>query len=238
MIKHIRIKQFFLNKIDQNTKIIVTGRPRYEFLYKKDVKKLDEVKDMFDNRIYKFSPDKITILLTTSPYDDKSNELVIETLIKALKELNLINNLIIKLHPRENGVLHRQIMRKHKVEPIIVQNYEIFEVIKSSDILVSMSSTTILEAMIIGIPSIILDFINLDFKFTGKYLFIDEESLIIAKDYESLVQNINKLVKSKQDLYQYSLDYKKISQKYSYFDRNNPPTEKIVKLILNINEKS
>ena len=233
-----RIKQFFSNKIDQNTKIIVTGRPRYEFLYEKDVKKLDEVKDMFDNRRYNFSPDKITILLTTSPYDSKSNELVIETVIKALKELNLIKNLIIKLHPRENGVLHRQIMRKHKVEPIIVQNYEIFEVIKSSDILLSMSSTTILEAMVIGIPIINLDFINLDFKFTGEYLFLDEESLIIAKDYESLVQNINKLVKSKQDLYQYSLDYQKISQKYSYYDRNNPPTEKIVKLILNGNEKS
>ncbi|HEC39588.1 hypothetical protein LCGC14_0577270 [marine sediment metagenome] len=233
-----RIKQFFLNKIDQNTKIIVTGRPRYEFLYEKGVKKLDEVKDMFDNRIYKFSPDKITILLTTSPYDDKSNELVIETVIIALKELNLINNLIIKLHPRENGVLHRQIMRKHKVEPIIVQNYEIFELIKSSDIFVSMGSTTILEAMVIGIPIIILDFINLDFKFTGEYLFLDEESLIITKDYESLVQNINNLVKNKQDLDRYALDYKKKSQKYSYFDRNNPPTEKIVKIILNANEKS
>jgi len=232
-----KFKQFFSNMIDQNTKIIVTGRPRYEFLYEKDVKKLDEVKDMFDNRIYKFSPDKLTILLTTSPYDDKSNEIVIEMVINALKELNLISNLIIKLHPREDGVLHRQIMQKHKVEPLIVRDYEIFELINSSDIFVSMSSTTILEAMIIGIPIIVLDFINLDFKFTGEYLFIDEKSLIIAKDYESLVQNLNKLVKNKQDLYQYSSDYKKISQKYSFYDRNNPPTKKIVKIILDINEK-
>ena len=233
-----RFKQYFSDKIDQNTKTIITGRPRYEFLYEKDVKRLDEVEDMFDNRIYKFSPDKITILLTTSPYDDKSNEIIIEMVINALKELNLVSNLIIKLHPREDGILHRKIMQKHKVEPIIVKNYEIFELIKSSDIFVSMSSTTILEAMIIGIPIIVLDFINLDFKFTGEYLFIDEESLIIAKDYESLVQNITKLVQNKEDLNQYSIDYKKISQKYSYYDPNNPPTKKIVKIILNAKGKS
>ncbi|GAH08937.1 unnamed protein product, partial [marine sediment metagenome] len=96
-------KEYFLNKGEKEDKVVVVGTPRYNNLFKGTVKHLTEINDMFTNRRYKFDPKKSTILLTTNPISNKSNEKILKTVIKCLKELNLVDNLIIKLHPAENG---------------------------------------------------------------------------------------------------------------------------------------
>ena len=82
---------------------------------------------MFNQRTYKFEPERFTILLTTNTIDDISNEKLINTVINSLKELNLIDNLIIKLHPGENGILHRKVLNKLNSFPIIIQDCKIVE---------------------------------------------------------------------------------------------------------------
>jgi len=178
--------------------------------------------------------------LTTNPIDDKSNEKIINSVIKSLMELNLVNNLIIKLHPSESGNLHKKITQKLNVNPVIVKDYNILELIKSSDLLISQKSTTLLEAMIIGTPMILLDFINKGFEESSKYEFLNEKFINTVKNQDSLTQEIKKIIEYKNKKEILSEKYIKYSKHFSFYDTGEPPTEKIVNFILKItkNRKS
>lgn len=139
--------------------------------------------------------------------------------------------MIIKLHPKETGVLQRRILQKLNVNPIIVRDINILTLIKSCDLLLTSFSTTILEAMIIGTPVIILDFINKEFPFSGKYLFSEEKYVKTTKHQESLTKIIKQLTTNPDLLKKYSEELKINADKFSFYDGNDPPTEKIINLI-------
>ncbi|MFX1257987.1 MAG: hypothetical protein ACFFAN_09015 [Promethearchaeota archaeon] len=227
-------KDSFIKMGEPINNIVITGRPRYEIFYKREVSKLSDVKDMFNNRVYKFEPNKFTILLTTNYIGDKLNELLISIVLNSLKELNLIDNLIIKLHPNETGSVHKKILQKLKVEPIIVRDYNILELIKSCNLLLTRKSTTILEAMIIGIPIILLDFINIEFFQSSKYRFLEEKLFIKVKNPKMLTKKIKDLIINKDLIKKYSRDLKALSKGYSFYDEKEGSTKKIVNLIFEI----
>jgi len=226
---------YYLNKGESQNKIVVTGTPRYEFFYKGEIKGISEITDMFTNRKYVFNQNEVTILLTTSPIDDKANEKIISAVVSCLKELNLEENLVIKLHPSEDGILHRRILQKLNSNSIIVRDVNILELIKSCNLLFSGISTTILEAMIIGTPIILLDFINRDFDLTGRYLFTQEEFVKVAKNEESLIKIVTDLLRN-TEIIKYSENLKHNSRQFSIYDDKEPPTKKIMKLIKGIIE--
>lgn len=233
-------KNYYVRRGIPEKNIINTGIPRYQNLYEGKIKELDSIKDMFDDKSYNFQKKDITILLTTNPIDDKSNEKIINSVIKSLMELNLVNNLIIKLHPSESGNLHKKITQKLNVNPVIVKDYNILELIKSSDLLISQKSTTLLEAMIIGTPMILLDYINKGFEESSKYDFLNEKFINPVKNQDSLTQEIKKIIEYKNKKEILSQKYIKYSKNFSFYDPREPPTEKIVNFILKItkNRKS
>ncbi|MBA7532400.1 hypothetical protein ES705_24626 [subsurface metagenome] len=233
-------KNYYVRRGIPEKNIINTGIPRYQNLYEGKIKELDSIRDMFDGKSYNFQKKDITILLTTNPIDDESNEKIINSVIKALMELNLVNNLIIKLHPSESGNLHKKITQKLNVNPVIVKDYNILELIKSSDLLISQKSTTLLEAMIIGTPMILLDFINKGFEESSKYEFLNEKFINTVKNQDSLTQEIKKIIEYKNKKEILSQKYIEYSKKFSFYDPGEPPTEKIVNFILKItkNRKS
>ena len=222
---------YYLSKGIFKENISVTGSPRYENLYKSSINRLESVIDIFDGKKYEFSKNKITILLTTNPIDDKSNEKIITSVVNSLKELNLIENLIIKLHPNENGNLCKKIIQKLNINPIIIKNYNILEVINSCDLLISQKSTTLLEAMIIGTPMIVLDFINKDFKESSKYEFLNENFIPNIKNQELLTHEIKKVTEKNEEIRN---RYKEYAKKFLFYDNGELPTEKIVNLILKL----
>jgi len=227
-------KNYYVRRGISEKNIINAGIPRYQNLYDGKIKKLESIKDMFDGKLYNFRKNSITILLTTNPIDDKSNEKIINSVIKSLAELNLINNLIIKLHPSESGNLHKKIIQKLNVNPVIVKDYNILELIKSSDLLISQKSTTLLEAMIIGTPMILLNFINKKFEESSKYEFLDEKIINTVKNQDSLTQEIKKIMENRNIKEVLSQKYIEYSKKFSFYDTGEPPTEKIVNFILKL----
>jgi len=232
--------KYLINKGEPKNKIIVTGRPRYQHFHEGKIQRLLKLRDMFDARKYEFSANKFTILLTTSPIDDKSNEKILSSVVNSLKELNIIDNLIIKLHPRENGRIHQKVLDKLEVNPIIVKDYDILELVASSNLLLSGISNTVLEAMIIGTPVILLDFINVNFTFTSRYIFTEDKSLISVKDQKELTDILQKLIKNKDFYNKYSEDLKNLSEGYSFYDKTQNPTEKTINLFfkeINYNKK-
>ncbi|MFX1277496.1 MAG: hypothetical protein ACFFBP_14030 [Promethearchaeota archaeon] len=230
-------KEYFIRKGEPANKIIVTGRPRYERFYKEKINKLTEVKDMFDNRIYKFEPNKFTLLLNAAikDADERIAENVISSVVNSLKRLNILDNLIIKLHPMENGLLQKKILEKLDYRPIIVRDVNIFELLKSCDLYMSRSSTTIIEAMIIGIPIIYLELNNLPYEISIPHLYLEnKELLLIAKNQEELKEKIENLINNRDLVIKYSKDLKELSRGYSFYDKEKGPIERIVDLFYKI----
>jgi len=225
---------YYLSKGILKENITITGSPRYENLYSGSINKLDSVIDIFDRKKYEFSKNKTTILLTTNPIDDKSNEKIITSVVNSLKELNLIENLIIKLHPNENGNLCRKIIQKLNVTPIIIKNYKILEVINSCDLLISQKSTTLLEAMMIGTPMIVLDYVNKDFTESSRYEFLNAKFIPNIKNQELLTHEIKKVTEKKNTNEEIRNRYKEYAKKFLFYDNGELPTEKIVNLILKL----
>lgn len=225
-------KKYLVNKGESKEKVKITGRPRYQNFHEGKIQRLLEVRDIFDTRKYEFNVKKFTIILATNPIDNKSNEKIITSVVNSLKDLNMIDNLIIKLHPRENGLLHKKILNKLGVIPIIIKDYDILDLIKSCDLLLSGVSNTILEAMIIGTPVILLDFINVNFIYTSRYIFSEDKSIIRVKNQEELTAVLQKFILNKDFYSSYSESLKNLSKGYSFYDEKENPTKKIINLFL------
>lgn len=225
-------KKYLIEKGFPNGDIIVTGRSRYDKFFEGKIKRINEVKDHFDNRVYKFDPNKFTILYTKSNIGRKVGEKFDKSVLHALNELNLIENLVIKLHPDQKSYPYKWVLEEFKGKtPVIVKDYDIFELIKSSNLLLSQSSYTIVEAMIVGTPVIVLDFINVDFFFSGTYKYYDEKDLITVKNQKSLTDSLNKLIKDKNFYIEYSEKLKQLAKGYLFNDGIKTATEHVVSLI-------
>jgi len=231
--------EFYKNQLGMvSEKLIITGNPAFESFYTKTLKEINEVNDMFSNRIYKFNIDEFNILLATNTYDLASNKELLTTTVNSLKKLNLIENLIVKLHPSETGLNYKPIFKSLKVNPIMVRDYNILELIKSSDLLISCISSITLETMIIGTPVIQADFVNLDFMFIQPYAFTNDRFIRVANTSKSLTEHIKELSQSKENFIEYSNKLKESSKLFSSYVENEPPTKKIINLILKIINKN
>ena len=229
--------KYYLNLGMDMKNLIITGNPRFQSFYNQQIKSLDEVKDMFSDRVYNFKKHKKTIILATSPFDKASLEQLIKVVINTLGDLNLIGNLIIKLHPSENGIFHKQLIDKLNVNPLIIRDYNILELINSCDILISCQSSIILEAMIIGKPIILAEFVNLGFMYIEPYAFTTKNILKVAEDQTNLKEILTNLIENNIEFSNYSKWLKEKSKGFSFYDVDDPPINKIVNLILkNIQE--
>jgi len=225
---------YYLNLGMEKKNLVVTGNPRFESFFNSKIKKLKEIKDMFSDKVYKFNTNKKTIILATSPFDRASIEKLIKVVVNTLRDLNLIENLIIKIHPRDTGLLHKEITSRLNVNPVIVRDYNILELTNSCDILISCQSSVILETMIIGKPIILAEFVNLGFMYIEPYAFTSKDFVKVAENEETLKIFLMKLIENQAEFLNYSEDLKEKSKIFSFYDKKEPPTQKIINLILNI----
>jgi len=134
-------------------KIIVTGQPKYDILA--HVTKIYNKKKICDQ--LKISPDKKIIVFASQPHPEHVNEFLFRSLFKAVKEIPN-TQLVIKLHPNEyDKSLHERIAREVNIDVVITKDVNLFELLNACDILMTISSTVALEAMILGKPVIIVD---------------------------------------------------------------------------------
>ena len=218
-------KEYEISRGENPNTTIITGRPRYDSFYKGKINPLKEIKDMFTNRIYSFDPNKFTILLASNPVGNKAIEKTFYTVVESLQNLGLLENLIVKLHPRENGQIYRKMTKDLEINPPILRDCNILELIQSSQLLLTGISNTIMESMIIGTPVICMDFTNVPFYNNGKYLFTNEKYILISQNQEMLVKNLEKLTREDIFYQQYSKKLKKLSREFSYYDEKRAATE-------------
>ncbi|MEZ5334875.1 MAG: CDP-glycerol glycerophosphotransferase family protein [Methanolobus sp.] len=129
----------------------VTGSIRYD-----DIIKRRQSFDR-DNTLVSLGidPDQKVILYTSQPISKEENDKVLSALINAISGIPDLQ-LIIKLHYAEKGV-NESIISEYDNEIIILQNYDIYELINACDVLITVFSTTALEAMILERPVITIN---------------------------------------------------------------------------------
>jgi len=173
--------------------VIITGQPRYDEFKKI---KLDSQKR-----------DKKNILFISQPITEEVSADYVETSFIAFSELKKLRkdiNFIIKLHPREENLKYYQnLADKYKIHPTFIRDIPVQEVLKDSDVIVTMHSTVGIEALLLRKPVVIVNT-------TGKvdsYPYPEGENIPKCTNKEELIKVLLNLdnLKSDQSFLKYHL---------------------------------
>lgn len=134
--------------------LVITGQPRYDNLFKKSFNKEKLLRELG------ISADKKIIVLTTQPVSNEENELLLSAVTAAMKELPEAE-LIIKLHPDEKHKWYQRVINNLNCKAVIVKDTDIFELLNACEVMITLYSTTALEAMILDKPVITINLMNM-----------------------------------------------------------------------------
>lgn len=151
------VKNILKNKGVPIEKIKIVGSPLYDSLKETQGMKRDKLK--FKKSIGVQNNEKI-ILFNSSMGKPEDLDKKIEFFARIIKKHPDLK-LVIKQHPAEYSLskydnLYKKLAKKHNI-PIVVSRDKISNILNASDVFVSIFSTTIIEALALGIPIIILD---------------------------------------------------------------------------------
>jgi len=137
-------------------RVIITGQPKYDILA--HANNFFEKRKIYDK--FKIEHKKKLAVLATQPLPKNENELLFRSIFREIKKLKDIQ-LVIKLHPNEyDESLHRNTAKEVGLDVILTKDINLFELLNACDVLVTVSSTVALEAMILDKPVIIVDLKN------------------------------------------------------------------------------
>lgn len=169
-------------------KIVITGQPRTDIFFenKKNYSKRDLCKKLGIN------PNKKLVVFATERFQDSSDAgFALTAIIKALKN-NPKTELIVKVHPSEEEYYYKKILEEQDYRAIVSRDIDLYNIIFCCDLLISISSTVMFEALIADKPVLQLNLLE-------RYDLFDDKSYEKNKII-SLVTNQNQLSKSMNSL--------------------------------------
>jgi len=183
----------YLTKVSSipSNKVAITGQPRYDIINRLDTKNIEN--KIFER--YNLNPDKKLILITTQPegIEIKTGHRYkfIQAILKALHEFSDVQA-IIKPHPREEDAesFYQNIISKYNNGHIKVSSkkYNTYSLLATCNLLITSSSTTALEAILLQKPVIIL---NLS-KFPDPIPYTESGAAIKVEKEKSLAPAIHR----------------------------------------------
>lgn len=220
-------KIFLSNNGVEANKIKIIGSTKYEKIIKGGIKKVDKVKDYTTQILHDLSNNKKKILYCSNPIPKAPKRVILSTIVNTLKRMTNIQ-LIIKLHPRENGSFLRDFRNKVEYDAIIVKNINIFNIINSADIVLTQDSAVILDSMVIGTPVICLDLVNKPVFYSGKYNYNDEKYIKKVYNERELFEYLNELLTNPKKLNEYKKKLKESLEHILFTKENYSPTDQII----------
>jgi UDP-N-acetylglucosamine 2-epimerase len=195
--------------------VVITGSPRYDVLYHADA--IYSREDFCKK--HNINPEYHIVLWATqlNGQSERENRCTIETIFETIQALKDVT-LIIKQHPDERDIDTKMLkdhLKKYDISFYFSSKFsDIYEQIFVSDIVISKFSTTIIEAILLNRPSIVLnlggeqdviDYVK-EHIALGVYRKEDLKPTIekLLIDDEELVRNREKYIKK----YLYKLDGK------------------------------
>ena len=142
-------KEALINKGVPKEKIIITGAPQFDNLaIKKAYFERKAIKELGINQ------NKKLVILTTQLVSDMED--ITSAVFKAVKSIPGIQ-LVIKTHPAEYSIKRYKRIAKKESLNIIITKKHLYPLLSMCDVLITPSSTTGLEAMIMGKPLITIN---------------------------------------------------------------------------------
>jgi hypothetical protein len=208
-------------------KLIVSGNPAFDYIKQRAFNKDKLVKDIFN---LPYGGEKI-ILWT--PNVDDSDPKNLERLVTQLKDSELLENklFIVKLHPLEDKSKYVDALNKYKLDTLckleVIEDYNIYDLLFISDLLIAFNTSTIFEALIFNKP--ILS-VNLNNK-KGNTENLDR-SINIEVDNKLDIYDIgNKLLDPNNDLYQRMINNQKQVLEYTLYKMDGDASLRIYNYI-------
>lgn len=135
-----------------NAQLTPTGAPQWDKLYKLSINKSKLIDDLSLNH------EKKIILMATEVIEPYAMTETYREVFLAANSLADVQ-LIFKLHPSDPGLYIDEVAKELKFkEDYIITRHNIHELLLVSDILINMQSTVAIEAIILNIPTISLNF--------------------------------------------------------------------------------
>ena len=231
--EHSKIKVQKLFKYDSTRKIFNLGNPFYDAVIEK-YKDKKRSKEFYEK--LKIDPNKKNIVMFSQTHvvdSDQGGKFAcrfinpIIALDKLYDRLNSKINLIIKLHPHETKKYYEKYLKNIDNVRIIKSELPLGEIFQYTDISLSVSCTTTLEAMIFEIPT--LQLVLSEQGVRGECYF-DYGAAIHIKNEDALIDTIEKIISNNYDL----SDLKKNQKKFleQNFANLGNATNKIVEHLL------
>ena len=197
-------------------KTFILGQPKYDDMIMKT-----KIKKPVHNqkKVYLF-------IASTKIISDEQNVRFLNKIIEVVGKLEI--NLIIKLHPRSSVTadhVYRVINNKERsFLTIIKEGDDTFEILKRSDVLITVSSTVILEALMMDKECLIANYMagegRLDYERYDAVFTINSENEISSVIKKSMIQK--KTYRNKQRLLEdelYKLDGKSGERTSDFIDQ-------------------
>jgi hypothetical protein len=178
------VYQMFIDEGIPPNKLEITGNPKFDKLieYKKE-----KTQNILKEK-YNLPKDKAVILLITQQFVEyriwtkKQRESFVSEIVRAVSNLNNAEFIIKIRHPNEKKEDYIQILDKFDIKYKIFKEEPIEEILSISDIVLSSSSTAILEAIILGKPTMVINLFNEDapkiYKNSGSIYVDSKEGLL------------------------------------------------------------
>lgn len=143
----------------ENNRLVVTGSSLHDMVSVKKINK-DKRKEIFAK--LKIDKNKKKILLASQAFEgiwgEKAREELIDVVVSKIKDLK-DSQLIIKLHPREDEGISKEIIKKYNARNVIItkKEFDINDLISFSDVVITVNSTCIYDAILLNKPVIIVN---------------------------------------------------------------------------------
>jgi len=203
-------------------RISVTGQPRYDVL--------KHLCNMYSKKTFckKFGLEfkKRIILITTQPFSMEKRAVFLRSILKEVKKTKNVS-IVIKPHPVEKEGWHRAIAREEKIDVLVLpSNFNTYEALQACDVMITSSSTTALEAMILDKNVIIANLVEDPWA----RIFAESEATIAVKKAEDLADAVKKVLYNKQIERKLKKGRKEFIYKHAY-KQDGKATEKVIKVI-------
>jgi CDP-glycerol glycerophosphotransferase (TagB/SpsB family) len=144
-------KTFFAAKGVSDNRLHVTGAPHFDYLQSFNCNERAIKADLG------IPADDKVVMLASQVFADSVRRQLIDAAIESLNHLQNVS-LILRPHPREDRELHLQAAESSPANVVVAPDVNIHDLLTTSDVLLAIRSTVILEACLIGTPVLLLTF--------------------------------------------------------------------------------
>ena len=216
-------------------KVVVVGQPRYDLLSRVSIHHKG-IQEKFSRR-NNINTNKKIILVTTFPVSMESppshRDLLIGALIRSKVKLPNVQ-FVIKPHPREDERYYNAVIKKNNEIFYCLNKWSyIYEALFTCDLLVTYSSTTALEAMVMDKPVVIVDLTN----GSEGVPYVQSGAAIGVYKEEDLVPAINEALYNEEVRKELAKARKKFVYDHTYIQDGNA-SKRTVNLIIQMIKES